>query len=503
MMNSDFWHNIPNNFLLSQEKAGAHSSHSWRHTTKIWIIADILTVLTSVMLALVLDRHIGNVVGVKEFFPGTLIHGRLLVEVITLLTGFIITLVGVSRQLHLYTPRRFATVLQEQSASVRACFTSALLLTGALYLIHAQYVPRTVVLITVVLVTVALCLRRLIYRLMLYRRLERGLGTRDVLIVGTGPAAQALRRQLEAIRHLGYTFKGFIRCEEDGDSTVPESSDVIGTSDTLFQQARLHFVDEIFITTTPRKRGAINEMLEQARAAGADVRVIPEMYDGLAWGNPIEYVGQFPSIPLHCQDVPEIALLLKRIMDVVFTVIALIVFAPLVVAIAIAIKLDSPGPVFYCSERIGKKARVFPCMKFRTMVPNADKLRESMMHLNERSDVLFKVSNDPRITKVGRLLRKYSLDEMPQLFNVLRGDMSIVGPRPPIASEVREYKLNHLRRLDVTPGITGLWQVVGRQDPSFESYISLDVAYIENWSIWLDLVLMLRTVGVILAGTGS
>jgi lipopolysaccharide/colanic/teichoic acid biosynthesis glycosyltransferase len=137
------------------------------------------------------------------------------------------------------------------------------------------------------------------------------------------------------------------------------------------------------------------------------------------------------------------------------------------------------------------------------MVRDAEKRRDEMMHMNERDGVLFKISNDPRITRLGRLLRKYSLDELPQFFNVLRGEMSIVGPRPPIASEVREYKLNHLRRLDVMPGITGLWQVQARQDPSFDEYISLDVAYIENWSLWLDLKIIVRTVGVVFAGTGS
>ena len=137
------------------------------------------------------------------------------------------------------------------------------------------------------------------------------------------------------------------------------------------------------------------------------------------------------------------------------------------------------------------------------MVPNADKLKAEIAHLNERKDVLFKVTNDPRITTIGRKLRKYSLDELPQLYNVLIGDMSLVGPRPPLASEVEKYDLAHLRRLDVLPGITGLWQVEARQDPSFDSYISLDTAYVENWSLMLDLRILARTVSVVVGGTGS
>jgi exopolysaccharide biosynthesis polyprenyl glycosylphosphotransferase len=206
---------------------------------------------------------------------------------------------------------------------------------------------------------------------------------------------------------------------------------------------------------------------------------------------------------LHCGQVHEVGLLFKRGLDIVLSVLALTFFLPVLVVVAIAVKLDSRGPIFYFSERIGKKGRVFRCTKFRTMVRDAEKRRADVMHMNERDGVLFKISNDPRITKLGRFLRKYSLDELPQFFDVLRGDMSIVGPRPPLASEVREYKLSHLRRLDVTPGITGLWQVQARQDPSFDSYISLDVTYIENWSIWLDLKILARTVGVVLAGTGS
>jgi exopolysaccharide biosynthesis polyprenyl glycosylphosphotransferase len=206
---------------------------------------------------------------------------------------------------------------------------------------------------------------------------------------------------------------------------------------------------------------------------------------------------------LHCGQAPEAELALKRALDIVFSSLVLVILSPVLLAIALAVKLDSRGPVFYFSERIGKKGRVFRCIKFRTMVFDAEKRRAGVMHMNEREGVLFKISKDPRTTRLGRFLRKYSLDELPQFFSVLRGDMSVVGPRPPLASEVREYKLSHLRRLDVTPGITGLWQVQARQDPSFDSYISLDVAYIENWNIWLDLKIIARTIGVVITGTGS
>jgi exopolysaccharide biosynthesis polyprenyl glycosylphosphotransferase len=466
------------------------------------MVLDAVSILGAAVLATLYEFHTGPVAGAKGFWHGTLIHGRSMWILLALLCGFTVTLIITSRRLHLYSPTRLSSFLHEQRLSVQACLTSGLFLTGALYLVHAQDIPRSIVLITVGLVTVALSLRRLVYRVLLYRRFDRGVGTRNVLIVGTGPEAHALRHHLESIRHLGYTFKGFIDFPGVGSRFAATSGDVVGTLDTLFQHARKQFVDEIFFTS-PCERGIVQEVLEQARLHGVDLRVVPDMYDGLAWNSPIEYIGQFPTIPLHCGHVPEIGLLVKRVMDVLFSSMVLLILSPVLLAIAIAIKLDSRGPVFYFSERIGKKGRVFRCMKFRTMVRDAEKRRADVMHMNERDGVLFKITNDPRVTRLGSFLRKYSLDELPQFFNVLRGDMSVVGPRPPLASEVREYKLSHLRRLDVTPGVTGLWQVQGRQDPSFDSYISLDVTYIENWSIWLDLKIVMRTIGVVISGTGS
>ena len=326
--------------------------------------------------------------------------------------------------------------------------------------------------------------------------------TRNILVVGSGRVGQALRHHIESIRHLGYTFKGFVHVPGSDPETAAHNADVIGNVDEILELARKHFVDEIFLSA-PCERGMVKQLVEQAREAGVDIRVVPDLYDGLAWNSPVEYIGQFPTIPLHRGEVAVIGMMLKRVLDIAASSAALVLLSPLLIAIAIAVRIDSAGPILYRSERIGKKARVFPCLKFRTMVRDAETRRAEVLHMNERDSVLFKIANDPRITRLGRLLRKYSLDELPQLINVLRGDMSLVGPRPPIASEVKRYELNHLRRLDVVPGITGLWQVQARQDPSFDSYISMDTAYIENWSLWLDMKILIRTVTVVFAGTGA
>ena len=465
------------------------------------MLLDAITVIVAVVIA-TLCRLDGNLPDAyRRFWQGTLIRGSSVGVLLVLLCGFIVALILTSRRLQLYNPARLNSFLHEQRLSAQACITSGLLLMGAMYLLHVGNISRAIVLLTLISVAATLGARRLVYRILLYRRFEHGMDTRNVLIVGTGPEAHALRHHLESMRNLGYSFKGFIAFA-GREHRAAGIGDIVGDLGTLFQQARKLFVDEIFFTA-PCERGVMHNVLEQARKYGVDLRVIPDLYDGLAWNNPVEYIGQFPTIPLHYGRIHDVGRVLKRSFDVLFTVPALILLSPLLVAIAIAIKLDSPGPVFYKSERIGKKGRVFRCLKFRTMGTDAEKRRAELLHMNERDGVLFKVANDPRVTRLGRFLRKYSIDELPQFLNVLHGDMSVVGPRPPIASEVKEYKLSHLRRLNVMPGITGLWQVQGRKDPSFDSYVSLDMTYIDNWSIWLDVTIIVRTVAVVLSGTGS
>jgi len=206
---------------------------------------------------------------------------------------------------------------------------------------------------------------------------------------------------------------------------------------------------------------------------------------------------------LRARAILIISSFMKRIIDVVLSGIALFFLWPFLLAIAVAVRLESPGPVIYRSLRAGKKGQRFVCYKFRTMVDGADELKESLRRFNERRDPFFKISDDPRVTRLGRLLRKYSLDELPQFWNVLKGDMSLVGPRPHPVDDYARYRLDDHRRLDVKPGITGLWQVIARTDPSFETCMKLDLEYMKRWSLSLDFTILMRTVPAVLAGEGQ
>ena len=213
-------------------------------------------------------------------------------------------------------------------------------------------------------------------------------------------------------------------------------------------------------------------------------------------------VGRGNSIS-RARPILSMGLFVKRIMDLLLSAVALLLLWPLLLAIALAVKLESPGPVIYASLRAGKKGQKFICYKFRTMFDGADELRDSLRQFNERQDPFFKIADDPRVTPLGHFLRKYSLDELPQFWNVLKGDMSLVGPRPhPIDDYVR-YRPDHHRRLDVKPGITGLWQIIARANPSFETCMRLDLEYMKHWSLMLDFKILMRTVPTVLSGGGE
>ena len=405
----------------------------------------------------------------------------------------------------LYRGVQWRSVTQECRAVLKSAGLAMLIVATFIVLSRRHDVSRLVLLAVSVASAAAMTSWRLLRRRQMTRAISAGFGGRHALIVGAGRVGNALASYLSENKQLGYIVEGFVdrrHVARTGDGNGKQELPIVGTIEDLPTLVRRHFIDEIFITV-PSNRELVKSVALHARTAGVSVRVVPDLYDGLAVGAPMENLGHFPTIALHHEPIPASELLAKRVVDVLATAAGMLLIAPVLAAIAILVKLDSSGPIIYRSTRVGKKGKNFTCYKFRTMVANAEKLKDGLRHMNERNDILFKISNDPRITRVGRVLRKYSLDELPQLWNVIKGDMSLVGPRPPIPSEVKQYSLEHLRRLDVTPGVTGLWQVEARRDPSFDNYIKFDVAYVDNWNIWLDIKILFKTFAVVFAGTGQ
>lgn len=262
-------------------------------------------------------------------------------------------------------------------------------------------------------------------------------------------------------------------------------------------------VDEVFFCKNDFKAKEIKKLIAECRDIGVSFHLHNKV---LSFGGlnpkPSFLNNQFF---LSFRNTPEnyLALKVKDTIDFFLTILILIIISPFMLLIALLIKIDDGGPVFFKQVRVGRHGRLFKCLKFRTMVINAEELREDIMELNEQEGPVFKIKDDPRITKIGKILRKTSLDELPQFINVLMGNMSIVGPRPPIPSEVKQYKRSLNRRLSINPGITCIWQVSGRNNIPFDQWMEMDMEYIDNWSLRLDFIIILKTFKVLFTGNGQ
>jgi exopolysaccharide biosynthesis polyprenyl glycosylphosphotransferase len=330
---------------------------------------------------------------------------------------------------------------------------------------------------------------------MAWKRRRRETESRKTLIVGAGPIARSIAQALRNDPLHRATVCGFV------DDELPLSPAVLGRIADLDWLARAEFIDEV-ILALPGQPAQAREAAEVAYRNHLDIRAVPDLPPGPWPGSGIDHIGEVPVVTLHREPLPGAALFMKRLLDVTGAAFGLVLASPLMAIVALLIRLDSPGPVVYSAERTGAKGRRFRCYKFRSMVTNAEHLKEELRNRNQREGPIFKIDNDPRVTRIGRIIRRYSLDELPQLWNVLRGEMSLVGPRPHPVDEVNHYELHHYRRLDVKPGITGLWQVTARGCPSFELNMHLDLTYIENWSLRLDLRILASTVRVLFVPEG-
>ncbi len=320
-------------------------------------------------------------------------------------------------------------------------------------------------------------------------------GCRNTLIIGADESGRVLAEYLDTNPNLGYVVKGFV----DPDShTNPRLLGKLTDLPTIVQQ---HVIDHVFVSTAWEKK-ELRTILEQAHKQRFAVKLFPRTFVAAPSSSDGAEFGKFTDSILRDRSGSNVQCVLKRTMDLLLASLLLVIVLPLMIVVAIFIKAESCGPVLYRSWRVGKNGRHFLCYKFRTMVSNAHELKEKLLYLNERHRPLFKIAKDPRVTRVGRSLRKYSIDELPQLWNVFRGDMTLVGPRPALSEELCEYRMDHLRRFAVSPGLTGLWQVSARSDPSFLTYMNLDLYYVDHWSLWLDMIIVLRTIPAVLRGEG-
>jgi len=481
-----------------QRRGGSLSAHPYLFTSEAaWAALDFCVAFYCATLIDIGKR--GTVGLMHSVQAGGNVH--LPSIAVGLLFGLCITTLSRLSGLHFFHERR--GWLAELVRIVQVVAVAGFGLYGASHFWRVQTLTRAVLPEDCIVVCMALFFSRLLWRRHSHVLRQRGVAARNVLVVGVDSIGREVRDHLVSLRFAGYRFKGFVTLGEatDDASQVP-GDQVVGDVRSVIQLARSMFADEIIFTRRPATPDVLANVVHQARANGIDLRLVPSLSETLNNRADVQYLGNLPTIVIYQRKHRALSMLAKRAIDMVFASAALLVFSPLMFLITLAIKLQSPGPVLYVSKRVGYKGNVFNCYKFRSMVADAEAMKERVAHLNERKKILFKITKDPRLTAVGAVLRKYSLDELPQLWNVLRGDMSLVGPRPSIGSEVDQYQTAHLRRLDVIPGITGLWQVEARQDPSFESYIELDSKYVNDWSIWLDFKILLRTVSAIITGTG-
>ncbi len=329
---------------------------------------------------------------------------------------------------------------------------------------------------------------------------------RNTLIVGAGNVGKSVAIKLLHHPKFGLRPVGFIdndplyeKFEEDELKDIR----VLGGHKDICRIINKYDVEKVIIAFSNASHEELMDLASKCKKAGVTCSVIPRLFEVITGDIVVNEIGGIPLIHLGNAKIKGVSSIIKTLEDYVLSALVILFTWPLFIATAIAIKLDTPGPVFYAQERMGKDGKRFKCLKFRSMVNNAEELQGELSRFNECDGPIFKIRNDPRITRVGKWIRKFSIDELPQIFNVLAGHMSLVGPRPPIPSEVKQYKEWHRQRLSVKPGITGLWQINGRSETPFDEMIKFDLYYIERWTPWLDFKIIMRTITAVISSKGA
>jgi exopolysaccharide biosynthesis polyprenyl glycosylphosphotransferase len=387
----------------------------------------------------------------------------------------------------------------------RAIAITLVVLSTVLFLLKAQYVSRMFLLIFGGLLLVVLVGMRTGLVWWYFRRsIERNENYLKVVIIGTGERARRLSDKLRQHTEWGVEILGYLDADDRQNAPAVADAPVLGRLEHIAPVLQQHVVDEVIVAVPRSMLRDVQVIADVCAQEGVMLRFMADVFDLQVSRMSLVNLDEIPLLTFEPVAQDERKLIVKRIFDLTVTLAAMPVLLPLLFVVALAVKLDSPGPVLFKQPRVGLRKRIFPMYKFRSMYRDAEQRLKEIEHLNEASGPIFKIANDPRVTRVGRFIRKTSLDELPQLFNVIRGHMSLVGPRPMSLRDVGLFDQSiQRRRFSVRPGLTCLWQISGRSNLPFHKWLELDLAYIDNWSLGLDLKILLKTVPIILKGTGA
>ncbi len=401
---------------------------------------------------------------------------------------------------------RFLFIGVEEYRRVLAAAVVVLAVVGTVSWALGLEVARGFVVLTLPLAAVLTLVARAVHRYWLRRKRQHGQHLQTTMLVGPRSAVAALDEQLRRSPQQGYRVIGCClpavqqSTWADAFNGLPVLGDVCEVADVVkrFQ------VDTVAVLPGPDLHGAaLRQLGWDLEDTDAELLLAPAVTDV---AGPRVHIRPVAGLPLLHVERPELTGIRRRTKEVVDRTVALIsllILAPALLGIVVTVRLGSPGPVFFRQERVGRRGETFTMLKFRSMVEGAPWLVGQLTAADDGNGVLFKMRADPRVTRVGRILRRSSLDELPQLVNVLRGDMSLVGPRPPLAREVEKYGIEMHRRFLVKPGLTGLWQISGRSDLSWDDSVRIDVRYVENWSLALDVMILWKTIGAVVRGSGA
>jgi exopolysaccharide biosynthesis polyprenyl glycosylphosphotransferase len=398
----------------------------------------------------------------------------------------------------LYRPRARWSIRRETIDVLRATAVLALVTLSVLFIFRMPDVSRAFLLLLFPAQAAATVVGRIALRLLMERRRRQGKNQRYVLVLGAGPRGQAFATKLEEHRELGLKVIGFL--DDTASFQLPRGWQHLGSLEQLEDVLHTKIVDEVALCLPFSQWPLIDAIAQLCEEEGKIVRIPMDVLDRAVTTGRMEELDGTPVFSLVSGPDRTLALATKRTVDLVASLVGAVILSPVMLAIGLLVRFDDGGPVFFRQRRVGLHGRPFDVIKFRSMRPDAEARLAELEHLNEIQGRAFKITNDPRITRIGRVLRRTSLDELPQLLNVIRGEMSLVGPRPPLPSEVEGYDLWHRRRLSMKPGITGLWQVRDRSSANFDTWVEADLEYIDRWSLWLDLKILARTIPAAVQG---